>query len=154
MDCGLSLDDVEHISRLVVRVRVHVGVREDIPRAAVVRALLRKGLDLEQTRTLSIESGRCEAVFRLQYMVSAGELRRLTELQGRYQAAAPLSAKLPLTSLQRSLFRLAFVEAETMASFPGFAKDVIASRLKRGPSSGYARESRQRSPGRRDPCPC
>jgi hypothetical protein len=136
MDCGLSLDDVDRVSRLVARVRVHAGIREDVPRAAVVRSLLRKGLDLEATRALLIESGRYEAAFRLQHVVSVDELRRLTELQGRYQAAAPLSSKLALTSLQRSLFRLAFAEAETTVSFPGFAEDVLASRLKRGRSSG------------------
>ena len=136
MDCRLSLDDFERLSRLVARVRVYGGIRQYVPRTAVVRSLLRKGLELEATRSLLIESGRCEAAFRLQYFASADELRRLTELQGRYQAAAPLSAKLALTSLQRSLFRLAFTEAETIARFPGFAQDVLISRLKRGPSSG------------------
>ncbi len=136
LDCRLSLDDFERLSRLVARVRKHAGFREDVPRAAVVRSLLRKGFELEATRALLIESGRYEAAFRLQCLVSVDEWQRLTELQRRYQAAALLSAKLPLTSLQRSLFRLAFTEAETMAGFPGFAQDVLISRLRRGPSSG------------------
>ena len=120
------------LDNLVARVRAHVGRSKDVTRTALVRALLRKGLDLAKTRELKLDSLRDEGTERIEYKVSSSEFERLTNLQKTYQSELPKTALPALSSLQRAVIRLAIPEAETQGMFPAFAEDVLLSRLKRG----------------------
>ncbi len=117
---------------LVTRVRAHVGRSKDVTRTALVRALLRKGLDLAETREIRLDSLRDEETERIEYKVSSSEFERLTNLQKTYQSEFPGTALPALAGLQRAVVRLAIPEVETEATFPAFAQDVLLSRLKRG----------------------
>jgi hypothetical protein len=130
--CRFRAGDVAQLDRLVERVRKHVGASCDITRTALARALVRKGLDLAKTRELRLESLHDETTTRIEYRLSPEEYERLTTLQKRCQDELPCSALPTLTSVQRAIVLLAITEAETQASFPGFALDVLASRWKRG----------------------
>ncbi len=120
------------LDNLVARVRAHVGPSKDVTRTALVRALLRKGLDLAESRYLNLDSLQGEETKRIAYKVSYSEFERLTNLQKNYQSEFPGTALPALASLQRAVIRLAIPEAETQAMFPAFAQDVLLSRLKRG----------------------
>ena len=120
------------LDNLVARVRAHVGPSKDVTRTALIRALLRKGLDLAKTRELKLDSLQDEETKRVEYKVSSSEFERLTNLQKTYQSELPGTALPALASLQRAVIRLAIPEAETQATFPAFAQDVLLSRLKRG----------------------
>lgn len=120
------------LDNLVTRVRAHVGRSKDVTRTALVRALLRKGLDLAETREIRLDSLRDEETERIEYKVSSREFERLTNLQKTYQSEFPGTALPVLAGLQRAVVRLAIPEVETEATFPAFAQDVLLSRLKRG----------------------
>ena len=120
------------LDNLVTRVRAHVGRSKDVTRTALVRALLRKGLDLAETREIRLDSLRDEETERIEYKVSSSESERLTNLQKPYQSEFPGTALPALAGLQRAVIRLAIPEVETEATFPAFAQDVLLSRLKRG----------------------
>jgi hypothetical protein len=129
--CRFRAGDVAQLDRLVVRVRKHVGASCEITRTALVRALVRKGLGLSKTRELKLESLHDETTTRIEYRLSPEEYERLTTLQKRYQDEYPCSAPPTLSSVQRALILIALAEVETQASFPSFARDVLASRWKR-----------------------
>ncbi|MFS8066685.1 MAG: hypothetical protein ACMG6S_09970 [Byssovorax sp.] len=120
------------LDNLVTRVRAHVGRSKDVTRTALARTLLRKGIDLAQTRELKLDNLEDEETERIEYKVSPGEFERLTNLQKTYQSEFPGTALPALASLQRAVIRLAIPEAEIQATFPAFAEDVLLSRLKRG----------------------
>jgi len=88
------------LDNLVARVRAHVGRSKDVTRTALVRALLRKGLDLAETRELKLDSLRDEGTERIGYKVSSSEFERLTNLQKTYQSEFPGTALPALASLQ------------------------------------------------------
>lgn len=129
--CLVRAYEIARIDRLVMRARKQDGVWHEVKRPAVARALIRKGIELAQTRSFELGSRQNEPMSRIDFRLSASELEQLTTLQKRYQEEYPCTALPTLSSVQRALILLALEEVETQASFPSFACDVLASRWER-----------------------
>jgi hypothetical protein len=130
--CRFDPEDMARIERLAERVRRIVGVDRCIERTAVLRALVRNGLDLNETREIPVDHLLREAPMTLDCRIPTGDIERLARLRAHIQAQWPSSVPPALASVLRALTRMALFEAETQASFAGFARSVLASRLKRG----------------------
>lgn len=131
--CNFSAADLARIDRVVERVRAQVGATEDVPRTALLRALLQRGLDLAETREItgaSLMGGKPPAS--IEFRISATALDRLARLRARLHAEKPFSAPPALANLERALILLALADVETPAAFARFSREVLALRLPRG----------------------
>jgi hypothetical protein len=131
--CSFSAADLARIKRAVERVRAQVGVTEDVPRAALLRALLHRGLDLAETREItgaSLIDG--EAPTNIEFRIIASDGDRLTRLRRRLHAERPFSAFPALAKIERALILFALADVEMPAAFARFSRDVLASRIGRG----------------------
>lgn len=151
--CRLRTCDTTRLDRLALRVNANVTLEHEITRNEVVRALVRKGLDLARTRQFTAECLQIEPTIKIVYRVSAEEFGQLTRLQGAYQKELPGTALPPLPSIQRALVCLAMGECETRAIFPTFVHDLLESRLprkasRRGRQGGITSDP-DSTPGRR-----
>ena len=130
--CSFSGADLARIARAVERVRVQVGVTEDVPRAALLRALLQRGLDLAETREItgvSLVDG--EAPTSVEFRITTTARDRLTRLRRRLHAERPFSAFPALAKIERALILFALADVEMPAPFARFSREVLASRLAR-----------------------
>jgi hypothetical protein len=120
--CYLARADVPRIERLAVRVRLQLQESpERVSQAAVLRALLLKGLDLAEAAGLALAAIEGDAS-RLEYLVRPIEFDRL-EL---FRQAHWLPSKQPsLERLQGAFIRLALPLAETSQSF---ARGIVVAR--------------------------
>jgi hypothetical protein len=131
--CRLSVIDLQRINRLAVRARLGAGARREIPRAALLRALVNQGLDLTETRAITGDPRTLERLSVVDYRISHADLTRLHYLQKQLKDRWPCSPKPALSSLQQALIRMALSEAETQASFPRFLRAVLTTlSVKRG----------------------
>jgi hypothetical protein len=135
---------MHRIKRLALRVRRSAGARRDVPRAALLRALVNQGLDLAETREITGDPQAPERLSIVDYRIASADLERLHRLQKRLEHRWPYNPKPALSSLQQALIRMALSEAETQASFPRFLGAVFTTlRLKRGdPGQTVASETR------------
>lgn len=125
--CRFSATDLHRIKRLALRVRRGAGARRDIPRAALLRALVSQGLDLAETREITGDPHTIERLSIVDYRIAITDLDRLHRLQKRLEDRCPCSPKPALSSIQQAIIRMAISEAETQASFPRFLRAVLAT---------------------------
>jgi hypothetical protein len=132
--CRLSESDRARIDALGERLRrsikdtqpQHLG----ISRAALLRGLLRQGLDLVKTREIEANRiSREERLVVLSFRIGADDSARLDELRHTLKARSPLSELPQVAELERAILRMAIAEAETRASFPRFVRAALDSRL-------------------------
>lgn len=101
-----------------------------ISRAALLRGLLRQGLDLVKTREIEANRvSREERLVILSFRIGADDSARLDELRHTLKARSPLRELPKLAELERAILRMALAEAETRASFPRFVRAALDSRL-------------------------
>ena len=131
--CRVTATDLLRIKRLALRARRGAGARRDIPRAALLRALVNQGLDLAETREITGDPRTIERLSIVDYRIANADLNRLYRPQKRLEDRCPCSPKPALSSLQQALIKMALSEAETQASFPRFLRAVLSTlSLKRG----------------------
>jgi hypothetical protein len=132
--CRFSESDRARIEALGVRLRRSIKdtqpAQMGISRAALLRGLLRQGLDLVKTRELTGDHvSREEPLVVLAFRIGADDSRRLDELRHTLKAQSPLSELPALAEVERAIIRMALAEAETQASFPRFVRAALDSRL-------------------------
>ena len=134
--CRFCAADLARIERLSRRVRTQVITVQpasgDIPRSAVLRALLRKGLDLADTREITgAHLSRDVPTVEIEFSLSARDSKRLATLQRALGARFPHSPKPAMARIARAILLMALVDAETRANLPSFARAVLDARLSR-----------------------
>jgi hypothetical protein len=136
--CRVTATDLLRIKRLAMRVRRGVGARRDIPRAALLRALVNQGLYLAETREIKGDPRTIERLLIIDYRIANADLNRLYRLQKRLEDRWPCSPKPTLSRLQQALIKMALSEAEIQASFPRFLRAVLTTlSLKRGEDAPF-----------------
>lgn len=125
-ECRLCAADLDAIDRLTQRVLVQGGT-DTLNRGVILRALLRKGLDLATTREITGQClSRTEEVTRVNFVLPAEDRARLDLLLTQLETQRPNSYA-NMTNLQRPLLLMALAEVKTRASFPAFANEVLLS---------------------------
>jgi hypothetical protein len=126
--CRVCADDVERIDRLVDKVNCRTPWGERVTRTEVLRALVRRGLDLATLRVFAVDYLKEEPAQKLRFKLLPSEVERVTSLQKDYVEGLSNVAKPPLASLHRALISLGLLEAERDGGFLSFAEEVKLSR--------------------------
>jgi DNA-binding transcriptional MerR regulator len=132
MKCRFYRVDYDRIERLTRRARKHIRATtptcKDVPRAVIVRALLRQGFELVETRELvATYPSATEPPIAVSYKISPVDSARLAQVCDLLKGRSFIDAPPTLPDVQRLIIRLALDEAESRASFPGFMVAVLGS---------------------------
>jgi hypothetical protein len=141
MKCRFYRADYDRIERLTRRARKHIRAAtptcKDVPRAVIVRALLRQGFELVETRELvGTYPAAPKPPIAVAYWISTADAARLSQVCDLLKGRSLIDAPPSLPEAQRLIVRLALDEAETRASFPGFMLAVLASWRSPGKQAG------------------
>jgi hypothetical protein len=125
--CCVCTEDVERIGRLVNEVNRRATWVHKAKRLEVLRALVRKGLDLVKTGCFAVECLGEEPAEKLCFKLSPDELGRVDSLQKDYVKGLSKVAEPHLASVLRTLIRLGIAEAARGDGVLRFVEEVKSS---------------------------
>ena len=121
--CRLSAVDLDQIERLTKRVSTEIGA-DILTRSVMLRALLRKGLNLAETREITGDGlSYVEPAENISFRIEAEVMKQLASLLARIREQRP-NCGATLKNIQRPILRMALSQVETRASFFAFSQTV------------------------------